>query len=148
RPRRRVRGPPRPQRPHPSRRPRRLAARLHRHARGQRRIPHRPRGGRPPMTDTQSPAARPARTATLSRTTRESSLELTLDIDVTGQLDVSTTVPFCDHILPALVTPARFDLTVKATGDTNIDALHTVEDAYIVLGQSLREALGDKTGIA
>src|SRR5699024_9530821 len=115
---------------------------------GQRRIPHRPRGGRPPMTDTQSPAARPARTATLSRTTRESSVELTLDIDGTGQVDVSTSVPFFDHMLTALGTHARFDLTAKATGDTHIDAHHPVADTSIVLGQALREALGDKTGIA
>ena len=100
------------------------------------------------MTDTQSPAARPARTATISRTTRESSIELTLDIDGTGQVDVSTTVPFYDHMLTALGTHARFDLTVKATGDVHIDAHHTVEDTAIVLGQALREALGDKKGIA
>ncbi|MGO2192474.1 MULTISPECIES: imidazoleglycerol-phosphate dehydratase HisB [unclassified Brachybacterium] len=98
--------------------------------------------------NTPSAAARPSRTATLSRTTRESSIELTLDIDGTGQVDVSTTVPFFDHMLTALATHARFDLTVKATGDTHIDAHHTVEDTAIVLGQALREALGDKRGIA
>ncbi|MCT1386016.1 imidazoleglycerol-phosphate dehydratase HisB [Brachybacterium sp. p3-SID1565] len=91
---------------------------------------------------------RPRRTATVSRTTRESSVELTLDIDGTGQVDVSTSVPFFDHMLTALGTHARFDLTVRATGDTHIDAHHTVEDIAIVLGQALREALGDKRGIA
>lgn len=91
---------------------------------------------------------RPRRTATVSRTTRESSVELTLDIDGTGQVDVSTSVPFFDHMLTALGTHARFDLTVRATGDTHIDAHHTVEDTAIVLGQALREALGDKRGIA
>ncbi|HEX7350266.1 imidazoleglycerol-phosphate dehydratase HisB [Brachybacterium sp.] len=116
------------------------------------------------MTDTQSPdshqptaapgsaapgsGARRPRTATISRTTRESSIELTLDIDGTGQVDVSTSVPFFDHMLTALGTHARFDLTVKATGDVHIDAHHTVEDTSIVLGQALREALGDKRGIA
>lgn len=99
------------------------------------------------MTDTQSPAARPARTATISRTTRESSIELTLDIDGTGQVDVSTSVPFFDHMLTALGTHARFDLTVKATGDVHIDAHHTVEDTAIVLGQALLDAIGDKKGI-
>ena len=91
---------------------------------------------------------RPRRTASVSRTTRESSVELTLDIDGTGQVDVSTSVPFFDHMLTALGTHARFDLTVRATGDTHIDAHHTVEDIAIVLGQALREALGDKRGIA
>lgn len=97
---------------------------------------------------TGSELDRPRRTATVSRTTRESSIELTLDIDGTGQVDVSTSVPFFDHMLTALGTHARFDLTVRATGDTHIDAHHTVEDTAIVLGQALREALGDKRGIA
>lgn len=104
------------------------------------------------MTDPERPTGttvdRPRRTASVSRTTRESSIELTLDIDGTGQVDVSTTVPFFDHMLTALGTHARFDLTVRATGDTHIDAHHTVEDTAIVLGQALREALGDKRGIA
>ena len=95
------------------------------------------------MTET----ARPSRTATLSRTTRESSVEVSLDIDGTGQVDISTSVPFFDHMLTALGTHARFDLKVSATGDTHIDANHTVEDTAIVLGQALREALGDKHGI-
>ena len=92
--------------------------------------------------------ARPSRTASITRTTRESSIELSLDLDGTGQVDVSTSVPFYDHMLTALGTHARFDLTVRATGDTHFDALHTVEDTAIVLGQALREALGDKKGIA
>lgn len=94
------------------------------------------------MTDTARP-----RTASISRTTRESSVEVTLDVDGTGQVDISTSVPFYDHMLTALGTHARFDLTVRATGDTDIDAHHTVEDTAIVLGQALREALGDKRGI-
>ena len=112
------------------------------------------------MTDSTNPGAdrsrsdetgtdldRPRRTASVSRTTRESSIELTVDIDGTGQVDVSTSVPFFDHMLTALGTHARFDLTVTATGDTHIDAHHTVEDTAIVLGQAIREALGDKSGI-
>ncbi|PZP13708.1 MAG: imidazoleglycerol-phosphate dehydratase HisB [Brachybacterium faecium] len=99
-------------------------------------------------TEPSTDLDRPRRTASVSRTTRESSIELTLDIDGTGQVDVSTTVPFFDHMLTALGTHARFDLTVRATGDTHIDAHHTVEDTAIVLGQALRKALGDKRGIA
>ena len=99
-------------------------------------------------TESSTDLDRPRRTASVSRTTRESSIELTLDIDGTGQVDVSTTVPFFDHMLTALGAHARFDLTVRATGDTHIDAHHTVEDTAIVLGQALREALGDKRGIA
>ncbi|GAB2549782.1 imidazoleglycerol-phosphate dehydratase HisB [Brachybacterium huguangmaarense] len=92
--------------------------------------------------------AAPRRTATIARRTRESGVEVTLDLDGTGQCDISTTVPFFDHMLTALGTHARFDLTVTASGDTDIDAHHTVEDTAIVLGQCLREALGDKVGIA
>lgn len=87
------------------------------------------------------------RTATISRSTRESTVEVALDLDGTGRCDISTSVPFFDHMLTALGTHARFDLTVKATGDTHIDAHHTVEDTAIVLGEALREALGDKRGI-
>ncbi|MDO5661723.1 MAG: imidazoleglycerol-phosphate dehydratase HisB [Brachybacterium sp.] len=93
------------------------------------------------------PAADGARTATVQRTTRESSVEVTLAVDGSGQCDISTSVPFYDHMLTALGTHARFDLTVRADGDTHIDAHHTVEDTAIVLGQALREALGDKAGI-
>ncbi|APX32543.1 imidazoleglycerol-phosphate dehydratase [Brachybacterium sp. P6-10-X1] len=100
------------------------------------------------MTDPASAAARPSRRASIARTTRESSVEVTLDVDGTGQVDISTSVPFFDHMLTALGTHARFDLKVSATGDTHIDAHHTVEDTAIVLGQALREALGDKRGIA
>jgi imidazoleglycerol-phosphate dehydratase len=94
------------------------------------------------MTDTTS-----HRTAHIHRATRESEVEVSLDLDGTGQVDVSTSVPFYDHMLTALGTHARFDLTVRATGDTDIDVHHTVEDTAIVLGQCLREALGDKQGI-
>lgn len=88
-----------------------------------------------------------ARTATIARTTRESSVEVALDLDGTGRCDIATTVPFFDHMLTALGTHARFDLTVRAEGDTEVDVHHTVEDTAIVLGQALREALGDKRGI-
>jgi len=87
------------------------------------------------------------RTARVERTTRESSITVELDLDGTGVVDVSTGVPFYDHMLTALGTHASFDLTVKAQGDTEIEAHHTVEDTAIVLGQALGQALGDKVGI-
>ncbi|WP_454294501.1 imidazoleglycerol-phosphate dehydratase HisB [Salana multivorans] len=90
---------------------------------------------------------RPRRVARLERTTKESSVLLELDLDGTGRCDIETTVGFWDHMLTALATHARFDLTVRASGDTHIDVHHTVEDTAIVLGDALRLALGDKRGI-
>jgi imidazoleglycerol-phosphate dehydratase len=87
------------------------------------------------------------RTASLARTTSESSVKLTLDLDGTGQAEISTGVGFYDHMLTALAKHSLIDLTVEATGDWQIDAHHTVEDTAIVLGQALRTALGDKAGI-
>lgn len=87
------------------------------------------------------------RTARLSRQTSESSIELTLDLDGTGTSDIQTTVPFFDHLLTAFAKHSLVDLTVRAQGDTEIDVHHTVEDTGIVLGQAIRQALGDKTGI-
>ena len=88
------------------------------------------------------------RTAALSRTTSESSVELELDLDGTGQSDVDTGVRFFDHMLASLAKHSLIDLRVKATGDVDVDVHHTVEDVAIVLGDALREALGDKSGIA
>lgn len=88
------------------------------------------------------------RVATITRKTSESSVELTLDLDGTGQHDIDTTVPFYDHLLTALSKHSLIDLTVHAHGDTDIDAHHTVEDVAIVFGEALHQALGDKTGIA
>ncbi|WP_460776463.1 imidazoleglycerol-phosphate dehydratase HisB [Microbacterium sp. GXF7504] len=88
------------------------------------------------------------RTASIRRATSESSVELTLDLDGTGTSSISTTVPFFDHLLTAFAKHSLTDLTVTATGDTHIDAHHTVEDVAIVLGQAIRQALGDKSGIA
>lgn len=101
-----------------------------------------------PLTRSRTEREAPHRVATVSRATRESRVEVTLDLDGEGRCEISTTVPFFDHMLTALGTHARFDLTVTATGDTHIDAHHTVEDTAIVLGQCLREALGDKVGIS
>lgn len=88
------------------------------------------------------------RTATVSRATSESSIELSLDLDGTGIADIQTSVPFYDHMLTAFAKHSLTDLTVRATGDTEIDVHHTVEDTAIVLGQAIRQALGDKSGIA
>ncbi|WP_156760406.1 imidazoleglycerol-phosphate dehydratase HisB [Microbacterium karelineae] len=89
-----------------------------------------------------------ARTASRTRTTSESSIELELDLDGTGQSSIDTSVPFFDHMLTAFAKHSLTDLRVKATGDTHIDVHHTVEDTAIVLGEAIREALGDKAGIS
>lgn len=89
-----------------------------------------------------------SRTASLRRATSESTIELELDLDGTGQSTIETTVPFFDHLLTAFAKHSLTDLTVRATGDTHIDAHHTVEDTAIVLGQAIRHALGDKSGIS
>ena len=89
-----------------------------------------------------------ARTAVIDRTTSESSVHVEVDLDGTGRTEISTTVPFYDHMLTALGKHSLIDLVVRATGDTHIDAHHTVEDVAIALGEALRLALGDKAGIA
>ncbi|KQO63096.1 imidazoleglycerol-phosphate dehydratase HisB [Curtobacterium sp. Leaf261] len=89
-----------------------------------------------------------ARTASITRTTSESSVSLSLDLDGTGRSSISTSVPFYDHMLTAFAKHSLIDLDVTATGDVDIDAHHTVEDTGIVLGQALRAALGDRAGIA
>jgi imidazoleglycerol-phosphate dehydratase len=88
-----------------------------------------------------------SRTATLDRETSESKVHVELDLDGSGRHDVSTGVGFYDHMLTAFARHALVDLVVHASGDTHVDAHHTVEDAAIVLGQAMREALGDKAGI-
>lgn len=91
---------------------------------------------------------RPApRTASLTRATSESRVEVSLNLDGTGTSQIDTTVPFFDHLLTALSKHSLIDLTVTASGDTDIDVHHTVEDTAIVLGTALLEALGDKSGI-
>ena len=103
-------------------------------------------------TDTSAetnPQARASmhRTARVERTTKESSIVVELDLDGTGRTEISTGVPFYDHMLTALGAHASFDLTVRSQGDIEIEAHHTVEDTAIVLGQALGQALGDKKGI-
>ncbi|KGJ79021.1 imidazoleglycerol-phosphate dehydratase [Cryobacterium roopkundense] len=94
-----------------------------------------------------SPAAAP-RDAHLQRETSESSIELSLNLDGTGVSDINTTVPFFDHLLTAFAKHSLTDLAVRAHGDTDIDVHHTVEDVGIVLGRAIKQALGDKSGIA
>lgn len=88
-----------------------------------------------------------SRTATISRTTSESSVRVELDLDGTGRGSISTGVGFYDHMLTTLSKHSLIDLTVETTGDVWIDAHHTVEDTAIAMGDALREALGDKAGI-
>ena len=91
---------------------------------------------------------RPAgRNATLARATSETDIRLTLALDGTGVAQVETGIGFFDHMLTALARHALLDLAVAAKGDLHIDDHHTVEDVGIVLGQALRQALGDKRGI-
>ena len=88
------------------------------------------------------------RTSKKSRATSESTIELAVNLDGTGTSDIDTTVPFFDHLLTAFSKHSLVDLSVKASGDTHIDAHHTVEDTGIVLGMAIKEALGDKSGIS
>ncbi|HLR99918.1 imidazoleglycerol-phosphate dehydratase HisB [Mycolicibacillus parakoreensis] len=87
------------------------------------------------------------RRAHVQRTTKESDIVVDLDLDGSGTVQIDTGIPFFDHMLTALGSHASFDLTVRAAGDVDIEAHHTVEDTAIVLGQALGQALGDKAGI-
>ena len=87
------------------------------------------------------------RTAHLSRDTRETSVEVRLDLDGSGQAQISTGVGFFDHLLTSLAHHALFDLTITTRGDLEVDDHHTVEDTALVLGSALSEALGDRAGI-
>jgi imidazoleglycerol-phosphate dehydratase len=94
-----------------------------------------------------TPAPTPGRTGRVVRETKETELLVELDLDGPGPVEVETGVPFFDHMLRQLAKHGCLALTVRAKGDTEIDAHHTVEDTSIALGQALREALGDKSGI-
>lgn len=87
------------------------------------------------------------RTAHRQRRTGETSVEVSIDLDGTGRTEISTGIPFYDHMLDQLGRHGGFDLTVRAEGDLHIDTHHTVEDVAIVVGEAFREALGDKAGI-
>ncbi|PFG31053.1 imidazoleglycerol-phosphate dehydratase [Paramicrobacterium agarici] len=89
-----------------------------------------------------------SRVARIQRETSESSIDLRIDLDGSGTSDISTSVPFFDHLLTAFAKHSLTDLTVRATGDIDIDVHHTVEDIGIALGRAIREALGTKEGIS
>jgi imidazoleglycerol-phosphate dehydratase len=88
-----------------------------------------------------------SRTAQRSRTTKETSIEISIDLDGTGATEVDTGIPFYDHMLDQLGRHGGFDLTIAAEGDLQIDTHHTVEDVAITLGEAFAEALGDKAGV-
>ena len=88
-----------------------------------------------------------SRTATVERTTKESRVSVALDLDGTGCVEIATGVPFFDHMLAQLGKHGGIDLTVRAVGDVDVDAHHTVEDTSLALGQAVRQALGDKSGL-
>jgi imidazoleglycerol-phosphate dehydratase len=89
-----------------------------------------------------------SRAATLSRNTKETRIEVTVDLDGTGKTDVVTPIPFLTHMVEQLGRHGLVDLRVRAEGDVEIDGHHTTEDLGIVLGQAVAQALGDKAGIA
>ena len=88
------------------------------------------------------------RTASKSRKTKETDIKVSLNLDGTGQCNVTTGIPFFDHMLAQIARHGHFDLEVNAKGDIEIDGHHTVEDVGLVLGEALREALGDRRGIS
>jgi imidazoleglycerol-phosphate dehydratase len=88
-----------------------------------------------------------SRTATRRRVTKETSIELTIDLDGSGEASASTGIPFYDHMLEQVGKHGGFDLSIRAEGDLHIDTHHTVEDVAIALGEALREALADKVGV-
>jgi imidazoleglycerol-phosphate dehydratase len=105
------------------------------------------------MTTLDDPEVRPGerasgRRASVQRTTRETDVSVSLDLDGSGRADVATGIGFYDHLLGSLAHHALFDLTIRATGDLEVDEHHTVEDVALVLGSALGEALGDRSGIA
>jgi imidazoleglycerol-phosphate dehydratase len=91
--------------------------------------------------------ARDGRRVTLRRATRETTIELTLDLDGAGTADIETGIGFFDHLLGSLAHHGLLDLTVRASGDLEVDDHHTVEDVALVLGAAVSEALGDRAGI-
>ena len=88
-----------------------------------------------------------SRVSRITRKTRETDIEVELNLDGTGRVDLATGIPFLDHMLHLFAAHGYFDLTVKAVGDLEVDQHHTVEDIGICLGQAFREALGEKSGV-
>ncbi len=87
------------------------------------------------------------RNASISRATKETTISCDLEVDGSGQANVSTGLPFYDHMLDQLARHGNFDLTIQAVGDLQVDGHHTVEDVAIVVGEAFRAALGDKRGV-
>ena len=87
------------------------------------------------------------RTATVARNTLETQIEVAINLDGQGQFSAETGVPFLDHMMEQIARHGLFDLTIKANGDLEIDAHHTVEDIGITLGQAFKKAVGDKKGV-
>ncbi|MFC1735630.1 imidazoleglycerol-phosphate dehydratase HisB [Candidatus Hydrogenedentota bacterium] len=87
------------------------------------------------------------RTASVGRETKETSIDLTLNLDGRGEIDIDTSVPFLDHMLSHVAVHGFIDMSIKAKGDTEVDLHHTVEDVGICLGSALKKALGDRRGI-
>jgi len=94
-----------------------------------------------------APAEVPSRTARIERNTAETQIVVEVDLDGSGRADLSTGLPFLDHMLDQVARHGMLDLTVRAKGDLEVDAHHTVEDIGITLGQALKAAIGDKKGI-
>ncbi|MDH5286595.1 MAG: imidazoleglycerol-phosphate dehydratase HisB [Betaproteobacteria bacterium] len=94
-----------------------------------------------------SPSDLPARRARVERDTAETRIAVEVDLDGGGRADIATGVPFLDHMLEQLARHGLMDVTVRAAGDLNVDAHHTVEDVGITLGQAFRQAVGDKAGL-
>src|SRR4051812_30978951 len=116
--------------------PRRLLAGHDRHTGGERRVLGRDCRDR-----------RMSRCGSVHRVTKETSIDLSLEIDGSGSTGISTGIPFYDHMLEQVGKHAGFDLRIAATGDLHIDTHHTVEDVAITVGEAFREAVGDKAGI-
>jgi imidazoleglycerol-phosphate dehydratase len=100
-----------------------------------------------PLRARRAPARHGGRGATVTRRTKETDIRLELGLDGRGRYEVETGLPFFNHMLEAFARHGFFDLVVAAKGDLEVDAHHTVEDVGLVLGQALREALGDKSGV-
>jgi len=98
--------------------------------------------------DVQARRTNVKRQATVERSTKETKIKATVDLDGTGAYDIATGIGFLDHMLEQLARHSLIDITLKAKGDLHIDFHHTTEDSGIVLGQALAKALGDKQGIA
>ena len=88
-----------------------------------------------------------ARTAKVTRSTKETNIEVSINLDGSGVASITTGIPFYDHMLEQLARHGGFDLTVDARGDLHIDTHHTVEDVAICVGEALHQALGDKAGV-